>query len=295
MNWFKQPLPSSYNRLAQLAQGQDPSAAPQPDNMAPNGLAGLAGLAGQATTQPQSPAQSILAGAKNAPLIRILPADMAGVPDPVRRAFQEPGTQGAFFHKETPEGKQERLRLEADGASGFYTPSQSEVWIRGGMTPADEKMAAYHELAGHYGLSGSLGDNYDAIMARAQENPTVARLAQAMKSKTANYDTQDDAGLAEEALSELAAAYRTGDYSRIEQGWGAPVPAAEKPGLGGMLSRVVQLTKRKLSGLTGHEPHAFNDEQVHRMLEGAWRYVKDFDRPHADKRKGIGRCWTQEP
>ena len=74
--------------------------------------------------QPTSPALSILAGARNAPVMKVLPTDMVGVPDAVRRVFQSPEVRGAYFPAETAAMKAEREQLEAEGATGFYTPSQ---------------------------------------------------------------------------------------------------------------------------------------------------------------------------
>ena len=225
---------------------------------------------------PSTPAASILAGARNAPVIKILPSDMAGVPDPVRRALPEGGNeQGAFFPAETPDLKRQRLELEAQGATGFYTPAQNEVWIKSGLSPSDEKFAAYHEVAGHYGLEGSLGENYGDVMAKAAQNPTVQKLANAMRSGAAAYSQDDQQRATEEALSDLAAANRTGNYTKVQQDWGVRIPMAERSGFSGWLGRVVDRTKQVLSALTGHHPSAFTDAQVHSMLEGAWRYVRN--------------------
>lgn len=226
----------------------------------------------------ESPANNILAGARNAPLVKVAPADWVGVPDTVRMQFEASngggGRQGMFFPKETPARKAERERLEAEGAYGFYAPSQDEVYIAPGLTPAEERFAAYHEVAGHYGLQGAMGDDYAAIMGRAIENPTVAQLAQAMRGASTDYASVEGMDAAEEALAELAAAQRTGDYDVIEREWGVRVPTGARSGFKGMLTRMVQLTKRKLADLTGEEPEAFDDEQVHQLISDAWRYVK---------------------
>lgn len=198
---------------------------------------------------------NILAGARNAPRMKVIPRDhfgepvWTGIPEPVRR------------------------RLQMKRVRGKYFPASEEVYVMPGETPAEERLTAYHEVAGHYGLQGAMGDDYAAIMSRAMQNPTVKVLTDAMRGRSPTYRALDDWTAAEEALSELAAATRTGDYARIED-LGVRVPVAARPGVEGMLNRVVQLTKRKLADLTGEEPDAYDDAQVYGLLENAWRYVQ---------------------
>lgn len=229
-----------------------------------------------AAAAPIAPAFQTLAGAKNAPKMMVIPEDWAGIPAQVRKHFEAAGgaAHGMYFPVETPSMKKQREALEAEGAHGFYTPTEAEVYIAPGLTPTQEKFAAYHEVAGHHGLQGAMGDDYIAIMTRAMENPTVAELTRAMRDRSSNYEGGEDMSAAEEALSELAAAQRTGDYDLIERDWGVKVPSSSRPGLRGALGRAVQLTKRKLADLTGDEPEAFDDEQVHQLIQDAWRHVK---------------------
>ena len=194
-----------------------------------------------------TPAPAVLKGAKNAPRV-VMVGSWEGLPEPVRAAFD-------------------------NGADGAFDPTDKTVYVAMGMPEKDAAFVAYHEVAGHYGLQGALGDDYEAVLNRAMDNPTVKKLADAMLT-TGYGDTPNRLARVEEALAELAAARRTGDYDRLERQRGVKIPAAARPGVEGMLSRVVQLTKRKVADLVGDEPRAFNDEQVYGLIEDAWKHVE---------------------
>lgn len=159
------------------------------------------------------------------------------------------------------------------GAAGAFDPDTGTVYVAMGLDEAEAKFVAYHEVAGHYGLRGALGERYEDVLNRARENPTVRALADAMRDR-AGYG-QNRIMLTEEALSELAAARHTEDYDRLEEDWGVSVPPAARSGLRGALSRVVQMTKRTLADLTGEEPRAYDDDQVWSLIEDASEHVDD--------------------
>lgn len=201
------------------------------------------GNGGQATAAPD-----VLKGAKNAPKL-VMVGDYSGIENAeVRQSFDE-------------------------GAQGVFDPDTKTAYVVVGLEPAAAKWTAYHEIAGHYGLQGALGDDYEAVLNRARQNPLVKELADKMHA--AAYKKQPNRlVLTEEALSELAAARKTGDYAVVEDRWGVKIPDSAKPGLGGMLRRVAQMTKRTLADLTGEEPDAYDDDQVYELIEDAWKYVE---------------------
>ena len=85
------------------------------------------------------------------------------------------------------------------------------------------------------------------------------------------YKGANQVALTEEALSNLAAAQRTGDYKQIEDEWGVKVPQSSRANVRGMLSRVVQMTKRAF----GEKQAAMDDDEVYSLLEDAWQYVEN--------------------
>lgn len=194
------------------------------------------------------PAPDVLAGARNAPQM-VMVGNNEGLKPAIAKQFD-------------------------NGALGVFDPEDGKAYVAMGLDERTAKFVAYHEIAGHYGLQGALGDKYEDVLNKAMRNPTVAKLAEAMKT-TGYAGTPNRLARVEEALSDLAAAQRTGDYEFIERERGVKIPDAAKPGLGGALRRVVQSTKRVLADLTGEPSDAYDDDQVHDLLADAWQYVED--------------------
>lgn len=247
------------------ALGEPPRGPPA----APVGLPDIAPLVGappmSATSLglPETPGVEYVGFNKNSTQILAMPDVLKGARNPPKVVIV--GSSASL-----PEG----LRNAFDyGADGVFDDKTKTVYLSSGLSPANAKYVAYHEIAGHYGLNGSLGASYEPVLNRALQNPTVHKIAKAMMGP-GHEDVEVTAWDADEAIAELAAAQRTGHYWRIEKDWGVKVPDAAKPGIKGMLTRAVQLTKRTLADLTGEAPDAFDDEQVHELIQGAWRYVK---------------------
>lgn len=224
-------------------------------------LLGLLGMGVQYREERKKPVKTNYAGFKKGSTKSEAPVVLAGPEGPSEMVIV-----GNWSKLPEPIRKQ----LD-DGAQGVYDPEERKVYVVNGLEPAEAQWVAYHEIAGHHGLQGALGEDYEKVLNRARQNPTVSKLADALGRGP--YKGQGRLRLTEEALSELAAAQRTENYQRAEE-WGVKIPASAKPGLRGMLSRVVDLTKRKLSDLTGEEPDAYDDEQVHSLIEDAWQYVE---------------------
>lgn len=198
-----------------------------------------------------TPAPDVLAGAKNAPDL-VMVGDWSGI-----------------------ESEAVRNALDS-GAEGVYDPETRKAYVVNGLPEAHARFVAYHEIAGHHGLRGALGDEYESVLNRAMQNPTVSKIADEMGVDAYRGTYRLDR--VEEALSELAAAARTGDYDRLEQTWGVEIPPSARRGVSGALRRMVQATKRTIGNLTGDEPDAFDDAQVYSLIEDAWQYVKDDPR-----------------
>jgi len=204
--------------------------------------------------KPPTPTQEIVKELRNAPAVEeVMPRDFPKLGNAsVREAFK-------------------------GGALGVFSPEEAKVYIAKNMSTANEQFTAFHEIAGHYGVQGVLGDKYEAVMNRAMLNPTVDTLAKAMQAKA--YGDLYQLQATEEALSELAAANRTENYALIEERWGVKIPPSARNNLRGMLSRVAQMTKRELADLTGEEPKAYDDDQVFDLLESAYQFVKEPKEP----------------
>jgi hypothetical protein len=180
-------------------------------------------------------------------------ADVNGVPAEIRKRMKRsPGTTW----------------------KGSFDPKTGRVFIASSAAtdPADAAWTAAHEIAGHKGLRGSIGANdIDALnnaFRIARQNPTVDRLATEMKRQRTKLGEMTSV---EEALAELAAATRTGDYAHIKDRYGIDVPQAQRDTLRGAIERFIQ----RIKALFGKRGAKFSDEQVRDLLEGAWRYVSE--------------------
>jgi GGDEF domain-containing protein len=176
-----------------------------------------------------------------------------------------------------------------DRTEGFFDPETGQSYIfEDQVETADRAVwVAFHERAGHVGLRGMLmGQEADrgkafqafaATIGRARQNPTIAAVADAIQKAEGYSATQ----ATEEAIAELAAAVRTGNYGEIESRYGVKVPQAQRATVAGYVARLVQQLKAALNEavarLRGTEAQRepFSDEDVYALIEGAWRYVKD--------------------
>lgn len=200
-------------------------------------------------------ANDVASGLRNAPRIEVLAS-----PD------------------ELPPGLRERVRsdpAEAGMPDGMFVPGRNTVYLFAGAIP-DARRAAWvvmHEVAGHYGLRGLLGNELAPALRRAGRNDTVAQLAEAIKRDRGEPD-MDPLRATEEALAELAAALRTGDFEGIAQRYGVEVPDGMRTGVRSTVQRFVEAMRELLRRVTGRAGR-FTDADVHRLLEDAWRYVRD--------------------
>ncbi|WP_187300563.1 hypothetical protein [Mizugakiibacter sediminis] len=129
-------------------------------------------------------ANDVASGLRNAPKIEVLAS-----PD------------------ELPPGLRERVRsdpAEAGMPDGMFVPGRNTVYLFAGAIP-DARRAAWvvmHEVAGHYGLRGLLGNELAPSLRRASRNDTVAQLAEAIERDRGEPD-MDPLRATEEALAAL--------------------------------------------------------------------------------------------
>lgn len=216
--------------------------------------------------------RSLLGGTKKAPAVEFILDEDGLDPDLKSRMQRTPGltTKGSY------DPKTNRVILFTDAIKD----------------PADAAFTAAHEIAGHLGLLGALGRDVDRgrarqrlnnVLALVQQNTTVRELAQTIQGKRT---TLTNLQALEEALAELAAATRTGDYARIEQRYGLAVPEAMRDTLKGAIARLIQRIKALLKSATGF---TYTDAQVRELLEGAWRYVRTGEADMKQQRAGSDR------
>lgn len=207
-------------------------------------------------------------------------ADRLGLRETVEKALGKAGERVIYIRDY--QGLPERLRraveqrLEQRGGKGrpsaLYDPRTQRVYVYTSVnnTPAKALRSAAHEIAGHHGLRTLLGDRLDHALNIALQNPTVKAVADAIAEQR---KLRGDQRLlaAEEALAELAAVTRTGDYDLIRRAYGVEVPAGMRASVKRAVDNFLRRLKAMVDDIFGR--HVFSDEDVRDLLEAAWQAV----------------------
>lgn len=172
----------------------------------------------------------------------------------------------------------ERVEGWFDGRTGKIT------LVAENLTPERAVWAAWHEL-GHRGFAAEGFAKYREELERADGNSLIRRIADAVQEER---ESTGDAAASvrsvavEEAVVELYAAQRTGDWAGIENRYGVKVGNGLKRGIAGVLARIGAVLRRVLQRLTGKADGAMSDADVFAMLadlhgnaEGARDAVSD--------------------
>ncbi len=205
-------------------------------------------------------------------------AEMYGLREAVERAVGK--DRVTFLHG--IDGLPDRLRagvkrrLEQRGGRGrtaaLYDPVEKQVYLFTDVVTTPERAVwnALHEIAGHHGLREFLGDNLDRALELALQNSTVRQVAEAIaRERKIDIKTQRGRLLAaEEALAELAAAVRTGDFAQIESRYGAEVGEGIRERVTRAIENFVRRLKALIEDVFGT---TFTDEDVRALLENAWQ------------------------
>lgn len=172
----------------------------------------------------------------------------------------------------------ERVEGWFDGRTGKIT------LVAENLTPERAVWVAWHEL-GHRGFAADGFAKYREELERADGNSLIRRIADAVQEEregTGDAAASVRSAAVEEAIVELYAAQRTGDWSGIENRYGVKVGNGLKRGIAGVLARIGAVLRRVLQRLTGKADGAMSDADVFAMLadlhgnvEGARDAVSD--------------------
>lgn len=172
----------------------------------------------------------------------------------------------------------ERVEGWFDGRTGKIT------LVAENLTPERAVWAAWHEL-GHRGFAADGFAKYREELERADGNSLIRRIADAVQEEregTGDAAASVRSVAVEEAVVELYAAQRTGDWAGIENRYGVKVGNGLKRGIAGVLARIGAVLRRVLQRLTGKADGAMSDADVFAMLadlhgnvEGARDAVSD--------------------
>lgn len=156
----------------------------------------------------------------------------------------------------------ERVEGWFDGRTGKIT------LVAENLTPERAVWAAWHEL-GHRGFAAEGFAKYREELERADGNSLIRRIADAVQEEregTGDAAASVRSVAVEEAVVELYAAQRTGDWAGIENRYGVKVGNGLKRGIAGVLARIGAVLRRVLQRLTGKADGAMSDADVFAML-----------------------------
>lgn len=156
----------------------------------------------------------------------------------------------------------ERVEGWFDGRTGKIT------LVAENLKPERAVWAAWHEL-GHRGFAAEGFAKYREKLERADGNSLIRRIADAVQEEregTGDAAASVRSVAVEEAIVELYAAQRTGDWSGIENRYGVKVGNGLKRGIAGVLARIGAVLRRVLQRLTGKADGAMSDADVFAML-----------------------------
>ena len=156
----------------------------------------------------------------------------------------------------------ERVEGWFDGRTGKIT------LVAENLTPERAVWVAWHEL-GHRGFAADGFAKYREELERADGNSLIRRIADAVQEEregTGDAAASVRSAAVEEAIVELYAAQRTGDWSGIENRYSVKAGNGLKRGIAGVLARIGAVLRRVLQRLTGKADGAMSDADVFAML-----------------------------
>lgn len=208
---------------------------------------------------------------------QIVPRQGAGVQLPA-------GVEMLGSPRDLPESVRRRLGItDSDmDAEGVYDPDTGRAYVFednirpfGSQTREDRiAWVAAHERSGHAGLRGMFRDaagsaaeaarSLMTVLDRASRNDTVRALVRAMEGQREERGPR----AVEEALAELAAAVRTGDFTHLQERYGVTVSREQRGHVRALLDRIVDALRRAL-GLS----ERVSDAEIFQLIEDAGRYA----------------------
>lgn len=218
-------------------------------------------------------------------------AKLLGLDAAVRKVLGDQASRVEYVHDYAglPENLRtgiEKRNAERKSAGGVavtgavYDPHSQRVFIITSVvrTPDRAVWNSLHEIAGHDGLRKLLGAKLDPALTIALQNQTVKKLAEAIHAdrkmdvavKKGDMTAHEARMLAaEEALAELQAAIRTGNYDFIAERYGVTIGDGirTEQSLKAAIANFLKRLKALLDDLFGS--HVFLDEDVRQLLDAA--------------------------
>ena len=158
------------------------------------------------------------------------------------------------------------------GAQGWYDPKTQRITLIAEALPNQRtaQFVAWHEL-GHRKIDVDGWEKWQALFRTAYNgNPIIKQVADNIFK--ARKGAADGAALnkflaVEEAVADLYAAHKTGDYAAFEQRNGVKVPQAMRHTLGGYFARMANHLRTVLAKVMGVERNTISDAEIYGWLK----------------------------
>lgn len=157
-------------------------------------------------------------------------------------------------------------------AQGWYDPKTQRITLIAEALPNQRtaQFVAWHEL-GHRKIDVDGWEKWQALFRTAYNgNPIIKQVADNISK--ARKGAADGAVLnkflaVEEAVADLYAAHKTGDYAAFEQRNGVKVPQAMRNTLGGYFARMANHLRTVLAKVMGVERNTISDAEIYGWLK----------------------------
>lgn len=200
--------------------------------------------------------------------------------DAIESALRRYGYKGdpvqVVNHNELPSKIQESVKPGDYG----YTSRGGKMVVNATAhnSVADAVFTAFHE-AFHRGELGTEARPYADALASARRNRTVGALADQIAAKaTARGETLPDTLVTREALAEINAAKRTGNWGKIKDTYGVEADALGKANAGNVVTKFIGRAKdffqKVLAKVTGRDVE-MSDRQVHELVDNIFNKIND--------------------
>lgn len=169
-------------------------------------------------------------------------------------------------------------KLKANRVEGWYNKNTQEIYIISDSITAnrvmgrDERLVwvAWHELA-HFGVNVRFGDRLNMFLTEARRHSAVKGLA--LRIQAADKEMDIDRAT-EEAIVELHAAQKTGNWAEIESRYGVIPESLKGSSLQQHLAKLARWLRQLLRFVTRKDPNPESDDALFEMLKTVDNSVK---------------------
>lgn len=159
--------------------------------------------------------------------------------------------------------------LNLSDVEGYYDPATGKVTlIADNLTERTAVFVAWHEL-GHLGIDTEGFRSFKAVLGKATAHPQIRQLTEKIMQEREGLDDSaatDKLLATEEAVVELLAAKKTGDWEHLESKYGVKFPNNFKGTESSFLSFITSRLREIIGKLFGLNHHSFSNAELFDLL-----------------------------